>query len=547
MKARSAWGVWAILFVCAALILGAMAWLTREVVAAERERTLADARADLQERIRLSLWRMDSVAAALMIEENQRTGRAVGLIPENPLVKVRFRVIPSGEVVTESDDVERVQQLNELLSTSERFGNRFQMMCAVADEGGSQWGVNAFAAVATEDAKGPRQSVDYQLEANLKERAVRGGLLNNTVGKSGLVQQLASPMEPPLTAAGMFQPAWIGGEAFLIRSMVAEGGGVGAMEGAWLDTSAFRRMLTDEVVDLLPTAEVKATEPGVADALALASFPIKLVPGEEAVASAGLRGPLVSSLMAGWVAAGAALLAGAALVHAVMKLSERRASFVSAVTHELRTPLTTFRLYSEMLDSGAVSNEKKRSGYYKTLRREADRLSHMVENVLAFSRIEKGSARSAVNCHSLEELLDGMRERFEDRLAGAGMVLKIDRGDDLSIRGDAAAVEHILFNLIDNAAKYAISSKSNEVLLKAAGVGDRVEIGVCDQGNGIPEDDRKTIFRAFHKSAQEAAESKPGVGLGLALSSRLAKQMGGSLSYRGGRPGACFVLSLPKG
>ena len=444
------------------------------------------------------------------------------------------------------DDPDLVNRLQLLLSTSGKFGNRFEMMCTAVHEGGTQWGANYFALDNTKNAEGPRQSVEYQVEANLKERAVRGGVFNNAVGKSGLAQQVASPEAAPLTASGMFQPAWIGGESFLLRTMKQEGGGIAAMEGAWLESDKFRKVLLDEVADLLPNAGLVAIEPGVADALALASFPWKLVPGEEAVCSAELRGPLVTSLTAGWVALVVALLAGAALVHGVMKLSERRASFVSAVTHELRTPLTTFRLYSEMLDTGAVSDETKKAGYFKTLRREADRLSHLVENVLAFSRIERGSARSAVSEHSVDDLLGGMRERFEERLAGAAMTLMMDLDEGLKIKGDAAAVEHVLFNLIDNAAKYATSSTSKEVRVEMKAVSDRVEIEVCDEGSGVPSADRKQIFRAFHKSAQAAAESRPGVGLGLALSRRLARQMGGDLICRESKDGACFVLSLPK-
>ena len=549
MSGRYGFWIWTTLIACAAVIIGAMGWLTKEVVAAERERSLADARADLQERIRLSLWRMDTVAAALMIEENQRTALDEGVlpaVPENPLVRVRFKVGTDGAVETACEDAELVTQLKSLLSESGEFGNRFEMMCAVANEGGTQWGANDYALGNTKNAEGPRQSFEYQVEANLKERAVRGGVFNNAVGKSGLAQQVASPEAAPLTAAGMFQPAWIGGESFLLRTMKQPGGGVAAMEGAWLESDGFRKVLLDEVVDLLPNAGLVAIEPGVADALALASFPCKLIPGEEALASTSLRGPLVTSLTAGWVAVAVALLAGAALVHGVMKLSERRASFVSAVTHELRTPLTTFRLYSEMLDTGVVTDESKRAGYFKTLRREADRLSHLVENVLAFSRIERGSAKSAVSEYEVNELVGGMLERFEERLAGAEMVLRSDLGKGLKFRGDAAAVEHVLFNLIDNAAKYGVSSNSNEVVLSALAVGGRIEIKVCDQGSGVAEGDRQRIFRAFHKSAQAAAESRPGVGLGLALSRRLARQMGGELDCRPSESGACFVLSLPK-
>ena len=74
----------------------------------------------------------------------------------------------------------------------------------------------------------------------------------------------------------------------------------------------------------------------------------------------------------------------------MVALSERRGAFVSAVTHELRTPLTTFRMYAEMLAEGMVPSPEARQKYLETLRREADRLAHLVENVLQYARLERG-------------------------------------------------------------------------------------------------------------------------------------------------------------
>ncbi|MEM9237739.1 MAG: hypothetical protein AAGB14_13255, partial [Verrucomicrobiota bacterium] len=136
MKSRSGIGVWLLLFACAAVIVGAMGWLTKEVIEAERERSLADAKADLQERIRLSLWRMDSAAAAVMIEENQRTALNEHMLPDNPMVRLRFSVTPGGNVVTQCDDMTEVERLKTLLESSGELGNPFAMMCQAAHQGG---------------------------------------------------------------------------------------------------------------------------------------------------------------------------------------------------------------------------------------------------------------------------------------------------------------------------------------------------------------------------------------------------------------------------
>ena len=165
------------------------------------------------------------------------------------------------------------------------------------------------------------------------------------------------------------------------------------------------------------------------------------------MAAVSIRTPFGAPLWVAWAAVAAwRSLTSSLLVRGVMRLSERRASFVSAVTHELRTPLTTFRLYSDMLESGAVK-EEKRGDYLRVLSREADRLSHLVENVLAFSRIERGNARSNVRDAAAGSLLEESRERLEARLATAGLVLEMDSSCPLRVRADTAAVEHILFNL----------------------------------------------------------------------------------------------------
>jgi signal transduction histidine kinase len=197
-----------------------------------------------------------------------------------------------------------------------------------------------------------------------------------------------------------------------------------------------------------------------------------------------------------------------------------------------------------MLETGAV-REEKRGHYLRVLSREADRLSHLVENVLAFSRIERGNARSNVREVAAGDLLDQSRERLEARLATAGLTLDMDSSCALRVRVDTAAVEHILFNLIDNAAKYAASGDPPVVAIRAQGAGRFVEITVSDHGPGIQPSERGRIFHAFHKSAREAAESMPGVGLGLALSRRLARAQGGKLHCAEAATGARFILRLP--
>jgi signal transduction histidine kinase len=281
----------------------------------------------------------------------------------------------------------------------------------------------------------------------------------------------------------------------------------------------------------------------------LAALPVRLLPGEAPFEPDSSVSALRLSLAVAW---GCVLLAGlavAALLAGVVTLSERRGAFVSAVTHELRTPLTTFRMYAEMLAEGMVPDAAQRERYLNTLRVEAERLTHLVENVLAYARLERGRARGRVEVVAVEQLLARVESRLRGRAEQAGMQLVVELDNRVTpflVRTDTSAVEQVLFNLVDNACKYAVTAADRRIHLSAGILGRRLELRVGDHGPGIAHRQARRLFRPFSKSAVEAANSAPGVGLGLALSRRLAREMGGDLSLESTPAFAsCFVLALP--
>ncbi len=579
MKPSRSWLIWSVLAGCAVLVIGAMAVLTRNVRATQQERTRAEARATLEEQTRLALWRMDAAGAAILLQENQRPpadykpGNPSASLPTkpDPWVKLHFEA-RSG--MLESPEAGRsphsLESLRRLLAKN---GDISALLSCIAMDNDAAWDnlqrdanelKQEAAPQVKESAKAgnPRYSDDYQISSNRLEKAQRAKviqtqeLLSNPANASVNEQRtqqrtLPDPVGVPpapdpfsndggISEIGNMRPVWIDDELLLLRQLKVSNSRV--FQGLWLDADALRQRLLAEIPDLLPDARLLPCNTGSNDPLALVSFPFRL---ERTQAPTPAVEGISKPLLVGWAAVICALVAIATLVRGVMQLSERRASFVSAVTHELRTPLTTFKLYSDMLERGAVK-EEKRANYLRVLSREADRLSHLVENVLAFSRIERGNARSQVRDLEAGSLLEANRERLETRLASAGLDLEIGRASGLRVRADTAAVEHILFNLIDNAAKYAAKSDPPRVKVEVRPNGRFVEITVTDHGPGIPPAERHRIFHPFHKSAHEAAESQPGVGLGLALSRRLAKAQGGDLRCNGSGRGAEFILSLPQ-
>lgn len=552
MTNRSCW-IWIAFACCACLVVAAMLWLTRSVISTERNRAVAEIRAELQERVRLSLWRMDTLGASILIEENAIPTRLFLSEPETTLPAMARFETPDGAAVRGIGDQASLAICSAAVPglVSKKASSLNQRETSGKSEEYENY-------VPPPQSK-LRGGEEMQAAANLAEKANRSRWLGEALSKQNttygadLQQETQGSASAPKPSdrkvsnpTGDFKPTWYDGSLFLIRRGMSV---TTFAQGSLVDEMEMKNLLLAESRQLLPEASLSRAENERDDSFILASFPFKLSPGSIGATPEAIPRTISISLLAGWIAALVALLTACFLITNIMKLSERRASFVSAVTHELRTPLTTFRLYSDMLSSGAV-REEKRPAYLNVLSREADRLSHLVENVLAFSQIERGSARSTVSEVELNGTLESMRERFESRLAAAGLRLDFQATGPIRTTLDTSALEHILFNLIDNAAKYATASHPPVVGLETSVLRREIEIRVCDHGPGISGSECKRIFRPFHKSAKQAAETKPGVGLGLALSKRLALSMGGTLSCKvrpDGNQGAVFVLTLPRG
>ena len=284
-------------------------------------------------------------------------------------------------------------------------------------------------------------------------------------------------------------PLWVEGNLILARRVSAARQEL--VQGCLLDWAEIRELLSDVVGDLLPAAtfEPAPRDAAVDPSRMLAALPLRIVPGElPAEAPPGLS-PLLVSLLVAWACMLATAVTIACLLAGILRLSNRRASFVTAVTHELRTPLTTFQMYVEMLAEGMVPDAEQHRHYLKTLQAEAGRLTHMVENVLAYARLERGRADGRLESIGLGLLLDRVQGRLVQRAESAGMEIVVEGESSARpqcVRANVSAVEQILFNLVDNACKYAAAAADKRIRVELRSLATGGEIRVRDHGPGLP-------------------------------------------------------------
>ena len=536
MSPRRAWAAYAASVLVAALALVA---LTQRALEADRADAAARHEAAVEENARLALWRIDSAVGALVARETANVRRTRPLPP----VRAAFVIEGGGRQRTVAG------------ATGTAGGGSFdaallatrlpKLAARPAMEDGLA--TNTPARQAETEPLGGAQAQRFRNAVEFNRRQTANLDLQNQV--AGQIQSDDAPPDAPPLAP--LAAVWVG-DALVLARRLATRPGSEEIEGCVLDWQALRAELLASIVDLLPHAGLEPApdaDPAHEQRL-LAAIPARLVPGDVAQPTSATWSPLRGSLVAAWVAMAVAAAALAALLASVLALAERRAAFVSSVTHELRTPLTTFRLYSGMLEEGMVPEEEIQ-GCHTTLRREADRLTHLVENVLAYAGLERGRHASRTGPVPVADLLARIVTRAAERAEGAGFMWRVEVAPDAEaavVVTDPAAVEQVLFNLVDNACKYARGAEPAEIALTVGRRGPHLTLAVRDHGPGITPREVARLFEPFRKSARDAAEGVAGVGLGLALSRRLARQMGGDLvSDPPADGGARFVLRLPLG
>jgi two-component system phosphate regulon sensor histidine kinase PhoR len=240
------------------------------------------------------------------------------------------------------------------------------------------------------------------------------------------------------------------------------------------------------------------------------------------------------------------LLAGVVIIYrnvrAQTELARAKSSFVSNVSHELRTPLALIRMFAETLSMGRLKDEEKKQEYYGTIVRESERLTHLVNNILNFSRMEAGRKEYRKQRADLNGIVRGVLETYMHHLERQGFTLATgyDSGP-LEAVVDGEAVAEAVINLLDNAVKYSKDRKAITVRTQR-GAGELV-LAVQDQGIGIASEHHRRIFETFYRVPSGLVHETKGSGLGLSLVKHIMDAHGGRVDVES-TPGSGSVFRL---
>jgi two-component sensor histidine kinase len=476
---------------------------------------------------------------------------------EVPLVKLHFRIDPNGKVTVPYDDIAPIpapsrssrspkpmlKDRKALVDEIAKANKSSPLMARLPEPPEQVAVITPELAFAKNTDRGNQRDQQILNRNEFQSRMVANSSVQSQRGIGQFNWSLYTP-----SREGRVRKFWIDDRLLLARRIGHNG--KEHVVGCWMDWPKIRSELKDKISDLLPNAELRPVvdekdreEPGM-----LVTLPVRLEPGK-VEPTVGLDAQAaILPLSIAWAGILLAGISVAVLLGGVLALSERRTTFATAVTHELRTPLTSMRMYTEMLSDGMITDEQKREEYLTTLHGETIRLCDLVENVLSFGKMESKGAAAEKEDVTVDGLIERLLPRIEERAQDAGMELVVDAGEaarSVKLNIHKTGIEQVIVNLVDNACKYASGAEDRRIHLELRPNGRGAEFSVRDHGPGIDPAETGRIFQPFFKASKDSAGTKGGVGLGLALSRRIAKKNGGDLVYRpaeGG--GARFILTF---
>ncbi len=227
------------------------------------------------------------------------------------------------------------------------------------------------------------------------------------------------------------------------------------------------------------------------------------------------------------------------------QLETMRNSFISNVSHDLRTPMTTILGFIEGITSGVIP-EERHAYYLGVIAEEVRRLSRLVTELLDLSRLQSGSRKFNFTNFDICEMARLVLIANEQRIDEKRLEVAFEAdADNLLVRGDRDAIHQVLYNLCDNAIKFAREAGVLRISVSSLPK-HKVAVTVFNEGDGIPEADVPFVFDRFYKSDKSRSRDKTGAGLGLYISKTIMEAHGEGLTLESVEGRSCaFTLTLP--
>jgi len=229
----------------------------------------------------------------------------------------------------------------------------------------------------------------------------------------------------------------------------------------------------------------------------------------------------------------------------LLELDRLKDDFLATMAHELRTPLTSIRAFTEILSDNPELELDKRRQFLDIVLHENERLSRLINQVLDLAKLDSGDAELRREPVVLDELVSEAVSSFAGIVEQRGITLerRVDCGA-CRVEVDRDRVVQILVNLLSNALKYCTTS--GWIAVEVEQRDGLARVAVSDDGPGVPEAERRTVFDRFRQAASPVAGRSHGIGLGLAISRELVLHHGGTIWVESSeRQGARFVFTLP--
>jgi len=226
----------------------------------------------------------------------------------------------------------------------------------------------------------------------------------------------------------------------------------------------------------------------------------------------------------------------------IVRVERTRRDFIANVSHELRTPLTSLLGYTEtLLDD---STDDKQREFLEIIRRNAQRMSRLTEDLLTLARVESGEYRLERIPVPVHALLHDAQTAFNEVAKNKGLSIEVSDSPDVEVMADRDAIHQVFANLIDNALKYG--SGSEKIQIGAGEKSGDIEFFVLDFGPGIPSEHLSRLFERFYRVDKARSREAGGTGLGLAIVKHIVLNHGGEAGVKSELGhGSTFWFRLP--